>query len=77
MSLSTLPLEGTAGAAPAEGSLLPETYHYARGDTRADLVKRMGRALDETLTYVYYNGKGNYINLGKLLPSLLLKTTLI
>ncbi len=42
-------LEGTVGAAPAEGSLLPETYHYARGDSRADLVARMGRALDEAV----------------------------
>ncbi len=42
-------LEGEVGTVPAEGSLLPETYHYARGDRRADLVARMGRALDETL----------------------------
>jgi UPF0755 protein len=46
-------LEGAAGAAPAEGSLLPETYHYARGDTRTDLVRRMGRALDRTLSELW------------------------
>ena len=34
-------LEGEIAAAPAEGSLLPETYHYARGDSRAALIERM------------------------------------
>jgi len=34
---------------PLEGSLLPETYHYVRGDSRAELVRRMQRALNDTL----------------------------
>ena len=34
-------LEGEIAAVPAEGSLLPETYHYARGDSRAALIERM------------------------------------
>ncbi len=42
-------LEGDAVVTPPEGSLLPETYHYVRGDIRADLVRRMQRSLDETL----------------------------
>jgi UPF0755 protein len=42
-------LEGAVGPVPPEGSLLPETYHYARGDSRADLLARMGRALDEAM----------------------------
>lgn len=32
---------------PAEGSLLPETYYYERGDTAADLIGRMQEALQE------------------------------
>jgi UPF0755 protein len=46
-------LEGTVGTPPAEGSLLPETYHYARGDRRADLVTRMGRSLDRVLSELW------------------------
>ena len=29
-------LTGELPAVPAEGTLLPETYHFPRGDTRAD-----------------------------------------
>ncbi|MCE2520494.1 MAG: endolytic transglycosylase MltG, partial [Alphaproteobacteria bacterium] len=31
-------LEGTVAAMPREGSLLPETYHFARGTKRQELV---------------------------------------
>jgi len=34
-------LKGEPGAVAGEGALLPETYHYAFGDSRAELVKRM------------------------------------
>ncbi|MCT4655297.1 MAG: endolytic transglycosylase MltG [Cohaesibacter sp.] len=34
-------LTGDMPALPAEGALLPETYKFSRGTTRADLVKRM------------------------------------
>jgi len=34
-------LEGAVGALPPEGALLPETYHFSRGDSRAALVERM------------------------------------
>jgi UPF0755 protein len=37
-------LVGNAGAVPAEGSLLPETYLFIRGTTRAELLARMARA---------------------------------
>jgi UPF0755 protein len=37
-------LEGDAGTVPAEGSLLPETYLFIRGTTRAGLLARMARA---------------------------------
>ncbi len=37
-------LVGNAGVVPAEGSLLPETYLFIRGTTRAELLARMARA---------------------------------
>jgi UPF0755 protein len=37
-------LEGDAGAEPPEGTLLPETYLFTRGTTRAQLLARMERA---------------------------------
>jgi UPF0755 protein len=37
-------LTGAAGAVPAEGSLLPETYLFIRGNTRPQILARMERA---------------------------------
>ena len=37
-------LTGSAGPEPAEGALLPETYLFTRGTTRAELVDRMEEA---------------------------------
>ncbi len=34
---------------PLEGSVLPETYHYTYGDSRADLTQRMVKAMDKVL----------------------------
>ncbi len=42
-------LEGNAGPVPPEGSILPETYHYARGDSRAELIARMRRDMEMVL----------------------------
>ncbi len=45
-------LTGEVGATrppPGEGSLLPETYHFSHGDTRAAVISRMSAAMDETL----------------------------
>ncbi|MFZ5791759.1 MAG: endolytic transglycosylase MltG [Pseudomonadota bacterium] len=39
----------TPEALGEEGHLLPETYFYLRGDSRADLVERMKAAMEETL----------------------------
>ncbi len=36
-------LTGDLRAAPAEGTLLPETYLFTRGTTRADILRRMER----------------------------------
>ncbi|MEH6755465.1 MAG: endolytic transglycosylase MltG [Alphaproteobacteria bacterium] len=43
--------EGLRGPVPeasefSEGELLPETYHYSLGDSRADIVARMKSAMD-------------------------------
>lgn len=42
-------LEGETPAALPEGSLLPETYAYVRGETRARLLARMAAAMDKAL----------------------------
>ena len=34
---------------PAEGSILPDTYSYERGATRASLIERMQEAMDKAL----------------------------
>ncbi len=49
--------EGLVGAPsdPGEGRLLPETYHYSYGDSRAGLVARMQRAMDKALARLFRN----------------------
>ncbi len=42
-------LVGEVAEVPEQGTLLPETYQYTRGDTRADLIARMQQAMTETL----------------------------
>jgi UPF0755 protein len=42
-------LEGMIEAMPPEGTLLPETYHFGRGDSRADLLARMAAAMAEAV----------------------------
>ena len=42
-------LFGSIALNPADGELLPETYHFSYGDQRNDLVKRMQTAMRETL----------------------------
>ena len=45
-ALNAVPwLVGEIAAVPAEGSLLPETYHYELGDSRARLIERMQQAM--------------------------------
>ena len=46
-------LVGELPPAPPEGSLLPETYFYALGDSRADLVKRMQRGMQDALAELW------------------------
>jgi UPF0755 protein len=42
-------LAGEITDEPAEGSLLPETYHYSWGDGRAEMLKRMQAAMRTAL----------------------------
>jgi UPF0755 protein len=46
-------LTGALTAAPAEGSLLPETYNYSYGDTRTGMIARMQKAMHEMLTNLW------------------------
>jgi len=46
-------LAGTLAEIPAEGTLLPETYDYAWGDSRPALVARMARARDTALATLW------------------------
>ena len=42
---------------PAEGSLLPDSYSYERGDTRQSVVDHMQRAMDAYLAKAWANRK--------------------
>ena len=46
---TTAALSGEVETLPTEGSLLPETYHFSRGETRNDLIDRMNTAMQTTL----------------------------
>ena len=47
--LDRAPLLEGAAPVPAEGSVLPETYAYDRGTTRAALLERAAKAMDRAL----------------------------
>lgn len=42
-------LQGDIVTIPVEGSLLPETYHFHRGETRLSIIKRMSDAMQRTI----------------------------
>ena len=42
-------LTGDAGPVPEEGTLLPETYLFTRGETRAHLLAKMASAQEKIL----------------------------
>ena len=46
-------LDGEVLERPAEGTLLPETYYFSLGDSRADVLTRMADAMRETLTELW------------------------
>lgn len=46
-------LEGSLSSTPAEGSLLPETYHFSRGDSREALLQRMQDSMRSAIDDVW------------------------
>ena len=46
-------LSGVLGSRPAEGSLLPETYHFSLDDGRAEMVARMAAAMSRSLSELW------------------------
>ena len=46
-------LTGDTGPAPAEGTLLPETYLFPRGETRGGIVSKMRKAHDDLLVELW------------------------
>jgi UPF0755 protein len=46
-------LAGGVGPSPPEGSLLPDTYVYSYGDTRAELIARMQRAMAHVVAQLW------------------------
>jgi UPF0755 protein len=57
-------LSGSVGEQPPEGSLMPDTYNFSLGDSRADMVARMRKAMDKFLADSW-NARGS----GSALPS--------
>lgn len=52
-------LKGAVDAPPAEGSILPETYFYTHGTTRAALIQRMQENRDMVLLDYWVNRKAD------------------
>ena len=46
-------LTGKIAEVPDEGELLPETYHYQRGDSRSELLARMRESMDRALAELW------------------------
>jgi UPF0755 protein len=46
-------LDGTITDKPGEGTLLPETYNFSRGDGRNAIVQRMEKAMSDTLDQLW------------------------
>jgi UPF0755 protein len=54
-------LTGTITEVPEEGSLWPETYEVARGETRAEVIARMQRAASENLAELWAQRSPNTV----------------
>ncbi|MDA0305715.1 MAG: endolytic transglycosylase MltG [Proteobacteria bacterium] len=48
-------LKGLVSPIPAEGALLPETYHFSFGDQRLTIIKRMRRDMQGLLARLWAN----------------------
>jgi len=52
-------LQGTLATAPAEGTLLPETWNYSWGDERGPLLDRMRKAMADYLAEAWAKREAN------------------
>ena len=55
LRLTTEPLLSGVAPTPAEGSILPETYEFQRGEDRARVLKRMMDAQDRLMALLWQN----------------------
>jgi len=46
-------LEGESGPLPGEGTVLPDTYHFTRGEPRSAIVERMTQAMATALSELW------------------------
>jgi len=53
------PLTGEIPAVPPDGALLPETYHFHRGDSRESVLERMQQSMDEALAELWAKRQEN------------------
>ncbi|MBV8060702.1 MAG: endolytic transglycosylase MltG [Alphaproteobacteria bacterium] len=59
-NLNDIPiLEGGVGPLPDEGSLMPETYRYNYGDTRASVIVRMRKGMTDMLADLWTHRDAN------------------
>jgi UPF0755 protein len=54
-----LALSGTVDEIPPEGSLLPDTYFFSKGDLRKSIIRRMENNMVKTLHQLWHNRKHN------------------
>ena len=52
-------LSGATPPSPGEGKVLPETYHFSYGETRAEMLARMTKGMDETLAFLWAHRQAN------------------
>ena len=52
-------LTGTVGEVPAEGTLLPETYHFERGTARQAILERMADAMESVVGELWAGRAGD------------------
>lgn len=54
-------LGGDITLQPAEGELMPDTYHYVRGESRDGLIARMQKAMRETVESLWLQRNGESV----------------
>jgi UPF0755 protein len=53
------PLAGEIAEVPPDGTLLPETYHFHRGDSREALLERMRQSMEEAMAELWPARRGD------------------